>query len=281
MNRTARYLLNYRDYKYCLAGESGVLNHILSKLPNRNFWVVEFGACDGYEFSNTAHLIETGAMNAVLIEPQDHFFNKLTENMAPFPKVHCIKSMVTLDKGSTLDDILSKTEIPSDFDLLVIDIDNNDYQIFQSLTKFTPKIFMVEINNTFSNPNHEKVPVYNAPFIFGEHGSSLASMTKLAESKGYRLVCNISCNAIYVRQDFYSLFFKSNYEIADFYTYEGVSVGRINELNFQAKLQKACEAFRREWVTGKNQFGLLYASYRIIKRFIKSTTEFISIRRNR
>ena len=267
--------MNFRDYKYSLAGEAGILNHILSKLPNKDNWVVEFGVCDGYEFSNTIHLIETGNINAVLIEPQDHFFNKLTENMRPFSRVHCIKSMVNLSKGSTLDDILSKTPIPSDFDLLVIDIDNNDYQIFESLTKYAPKIFMVEINNTFSNPDHEKIPTYDAPFVFGEHGSSLASMTRLAESKGYRLICNISCNAIYVKNEFYSLFFQANHKISEFYTYEGVSITRLKELNFQQKLQKAQEAVRREWAVGMKN-GILIAAVNVTKRFFNSSAEYIS-----
>lgn len=233
MSLPARYLRNFRDYKNSLAGEADVINYILSSLPKGDNWVVEFGACYGYEFSNTIHLIETGNINAVLIEPQDHFFTKLTENMKPFPAVHCIKSMVNLTEGSTLDDILSRTPIPSDFDLLVIDIDNNDYQIFESLNKYSPKIFMVEINNTFSNPNHEKIPTYDAPFVFGEHGSSLASMARLAESKGYRLIYNISCNAMYIKDEFYSLFFQSNYKISNFYTYEGVSITRLKEFNFQ------------------------------------------------
>ncbi len=274
MSQSARYLLNFRDYKHSLAGEAGILDYILSKLPKRDYWVVEFGACDGYEFSNTIHLIETGDINAVLIEPQDHFFIKLNENMRAFPRVHCIKSMVNLSSGSTLDDILSRTPIPSDFDLLVIDIDNNDYQIFESLNRYAPKVFMVEINNTFSNPDHEKIPTYDAPFVFGEHGSSLASMTKLAESKGYKLICNISCNAIYVKNEFYSLFFQTNHKISEFYTYEGVSVARLKELNFHQKLQKAQEAMRREWITGKKN-GIFVAILNVIKRFINSFGQYI------
>jgi len=275
MSLSARYLLNFRDYKHSLAGEAGILDYILSRLPKRDSWVVEFGACDGYEFSNTIHMIESGNINAVLIEPQDHFFTKLTENMKPFPKVHCIKSMVNLTEGSTLDEILSRTPIPFDFDLLVIDIDNNDYQIFESLNKYSPKIFMVEINNTFSNPTHEKIPTYDAPFVFGEHGSSLASMTGLAESKGYKLICNVSCNAIYVKNEFYSLFFQSNHNISEFYTYEGVSITRLKELNFQKKLQKAQEALRREWIVGKKN-SILVAALNIIKRFFKSIFDYIS-----
>ena len=73
MSLSARYLLNFRDYKHSLAGEAGILNYIYSRLSKRDSWVVEFGACDGYEFSNPIHLIETGNINAVLIEPQDHF----------------------------------------------------------------------------------------------------------------------------------------------------------------------------------------------------------------
>lgn len=274
MNNNPRFLLNYREYYHSLAGEAGILNYILSVIPNRDNWVVEFGACDGYEFSNTIHLIETGEINAVLIEPQDHFFEQLTCNMKPFPKVHCIKNMVTLMEGSRLDDVLSTTPIPYNFDLLVIDIDNNDYQIFESLTKYQPKIFMVEINNTFSDPNHIKVSTYDAPFVFGKHGSSLFSMTKLAESKGYKLICNVSCNAIYVKDEYHNLFFGSPLNSDDLYTYEGVSVTRIGELNFSAILRKGNEALRREWVVNNRAKGFFFGFLFVFKRLIFSTFEF-------
>jgi hypothetical protein len=270
MHKNPRDLLNYREYHHSLAGEAGIVNYILSKIPNRDNWVVEFGACDGFEFSNIAHLIQSGSINAVLIEPQDDFYRQLISNMKPFPKVHCIQKMVTLTEGSTLDTILSATPIPIDFDLLVIDIDNNDYQIFESLQKFQPKIFMVEINNTFSDPNHEKISTYDAPFVFGKHGSSLFSMTKLAESKGYKLICNVSCNAVYVKAEFYNLFFSSNFGVNEFYTYEGVSVSRLNELKFTQIFIKAKEAIRREWVSTKNKTDSFLGIFHILKRFISS-----------
>jgi hypothetical protein len=269
MPHAPRYLLNYRDYKHSLDGEAGVLDHILSKLPDKNDWLVEFGACDGYEFSNTVHLTETGNINAVLIEPQDAFFTQLVSNMQSFPKAHCLKRAVTLEPGHTLDDILSGTNIPVNFDLLVIDIDNNDYQIFESLQKYSPKVIMIEINNTFSKPNHEKVSTYNAPFVFGKHGSSLLSMTHLAESKGYKLICNISCNAIYVQQQYYPLFLDAVYPLEAFYTYEGVAASRLNELTFSAKIRKGREALRRDWVLSRRQGGIALGVLRVVKRVLR------------
>lgn len=249
-----RYLLNFRDTKHSLDGEAGVLDHVLSRLPDSNRWVVEFGACDGLAFSNSAHLIANSEYAAVLIEPDDIQFGMLVENMRRYPKVTCLKTFVGIDGDISLDAILAQTPSHQNPDLMIIDVDNNDYHIFKAIEIYKPKVLMIEINSTLL-PDQEKIAEYDAPFIFGKHGSSILSMTHLAESKGYRLICNISCNAIYVQEKYYELFFPKAYPTADFYTYEGIHGKRFwQELSFGQKWRKFVEALRREWVAnGESQ----------------------------
>jgi hypothetical protein len=242
-----RYLLNHRDAKYSLDGEAGVLGYVLSQLPEPDSWVIEFGACDGLQFSNCADLIVKGH-HAVLIEPDEAQFPHLTDNMKPFPKVICLKEFIGISGEQRLDVILAKTPCPTNPDLMIIDVDNNDYHIFKAIEKYLPKILMIEINSTLL-PDQEKIAIYDAPFVFGHHGSSILSMTQLAEKKGYRLVCNLSCNAIFVQTKYYDLFFKRTFTPADFYTFEGIYGQRFwRDMTFTQKWRKFTEAVRREWV---------------------------------
>jgi len=140
-----------------------------------------------------------------------------------------------------------------------------------------PKILMIEINSTLL-PDQEKVAIYDAPFIFGAHGSSLLSMTQLAEEKGYRLICNLSCNAIFIQARYYDLFFKQAFTPADFYTLEGIYGERfLRDMSFSQKWRKFTEAVRREWVLhGKGRqvldIACHFSSYlmRTTRRFIRS-----------
>jgi hypothetical protein len=250
-----RYLLNFRDTKHSLDGEAGILEHVLSRLPDVNRWVIEFGACDGLQFSNSAYLITDAGYSAILIEPDENQFAMLAENMRPYPKVSCLKAFVGIEGDQRLDAYLVQTAAPDNPDLMIIDIDNNDYHIFKAIEFYLPKVLMIEINSTLL-PDQEKIADFNAPFVFGKHGSSILSMTKLAEDKGFRLICNVSCNAIYVQEKYYGLFFSQPLTPADFYTYEGIYGKRFwRELSFSQKWRKLVEALRREWVAHRRSAG--------------------------
>jgi hypothetical protein len=270
-----RYLLNFRDTKRSLDGEAGVLDHVLSKLPCPNHWVIEFGACDGLAFSNSAHLIADLGYSAVLIEPDDEQFRMLIENMRNYPKVTCLKTFVGTKGPLSLDVILSQTPSHKNPDLMIIDVDNNDYHIFKAIETYKPKVLMIEINSTLL-PDQGKIAEYDAPFIFGKHGSSILSMTHLAESKGYQLICNISCNAIYIQKEYYGLFFPRIYSSADFYTYEGIYGKRFwQELNHRQKLRKLGEALRREWVVNGKSKSIGHIMLHFSHFFISTAVRFL------
>jgi hypothetical protein len=225
---------------YSQWGEDGLLEYILSKLPNRDEFLVEFGAWDGKHLSNGFHLVDKLGYSGVLIEMDPERFEELEENMSVY-KCVCINAMVGYEGNSKLDSILSQTEIPQDFDLLSVDIDGNDYQVWKSLDKYKPKVVIIEINASIlpgvdlvNNPDH--------PFELFVSGSSISAMNKLGIAKGYRLIANVGCNAIFVRENLYDLFHQKVLNEFDLFTFEGLSK---KELNYSQRIQSFLFALAR------------------------------------
>jgi hypothetical protein len=207
-------------------GEDGVLAYILSSLPKQDRFLVEFGAWDGKHLSNSYHLIEKFGYRGVLIEMELDRFQELEANMGMF-NCTCIHAMVGYEGKSTLDHILSSTNLPKDFDLLSIDIDSTDYQVWEALTNYSPKVVIIEIKSS----ELPGVMLIHDPKNEGDHfttGSSISAITKLAESKNYRLICNVGCNAIFIRKEYYKYFHKKELSEFDLFTYETNGIGVLS-----------------------------------------------------
>ena len=189
---------------YSQFGEDRVIQEVLSILKNEitlDKWACEFGAWDGLHLSNTANLIVSSGYSAVLIEADSNKFEFLALNMKPYP-VECINAYVNLEGADTLDNLLSTTSIPSDFDLLSIDIDGADYWILEGLQKFRPKVIVIEFNPTIP----KEVRFINERDVSTNQGSSLRSLAELAQDKNYKVVDITICNIILVDERYEEAF---------------------------------------------------------------------------
>jgi hypothetical protein len=186
-------LVEYASNIHSQFGEDGIINHILEVLGISEGWFCEFGAWDGKYLCNCRVLFEKG-FKGVFIESDTEKFVELEENYKA-TLVETINRKVGL-QGNSLDKILLKTVLPYDFDILSIDIDGNDYQIWESLEFYRPKVVVIESNHTFG---------YNIEFIqkYGEDciGASALSLYKLGKLKNYTLVCYNIINCFFVRND--------------------------------------------------------------------------------
>jgi len=182
-------------------GEDGVLEAILRVLPSSDKWCVEFGAWDGRYLSNACHLIDSNGFSAVLIEADPKKFKQLTANFSKNRKVLPICKFVGW-KNHTLDEILADTPIPLDFDFLSIDVDGNDYHIWEAVRRYVPKIVCIEFNPTIAT-GIDFVQPKDASSI---QGASLSALVGLGKSKGYALVAVTRNNAIFVRDQYFLLF---------------------------------------------------------------------------
>ncbi len=113
-----------------------------------------------------------------------------------------INKLVSFDGVNTLDNILKQTPIVSDFDLLSIDIDGNDYHVWESLVDFQPKVVVIEFNPAI--PSDVEF-IQEKKFSLNQ-GNSLLSLIGLGKQKGYELVATTLCNGFFVRREFFDLF---------------------------------------------------------------------------
>lgn len=179
-----------RRNDYSQFGEDGVLEAIFSVIGTANKHCIECGAADGLFFSNTRRLIEQG-WNAVLIEADEKSFARLNANCQPFgDRVRIVNGLV--DATNRLDDILGQLAVPIDLDLAIIDVDGQDYYLFNSLLGFRPRVVMVEFD---PNVDDEFIPTLGGA---GQAGAK--AIHRLALGKFYTLVHRNWCNLIFVKQ---------------------------------------------------------------------------------
>ncbi len=185
--------------------EDGKLLFIFSVIGMSNKTFVEIGSDDGVN-SNSANLYFNFGWHGLFIDGNiksvkrgRKFFSKYPHPWHYKPKFICAK--VTREN---INELIQSSGYNGEIGLLSIDIDGNDYWIWDAITAIDPQVVIIETHNEFGM-NNIVVP-YDANYSFpGKHpvyhGASPIAMTKLAFKKGYRLVGanDLGFNFIFVK----------------------------------------------------------------------------------
>ena len=175
-------------------GEDGVLLRLFERIGIHHRAFVEFGAWDGLHLSNTANLRLHHGWSGLLMEGSDRADGELVRRERV--------------DAENLEALFDRYDVPQDVDLLSIDIDGNDYWVWNALRRYRPRVVIVEYN-VFFLPETAKTIAYDAAHEWDKeryglyHGASLAAFHKLATEKGYVLAWTepYAPNAIFVRED--------------------------------------------------------------------------------
>lgn len=177
-----KWLKNKALNVYTQFGEDGLIAACLEEIGETNRHCFEIGASDGRFFSNTLILREKG-WYAVLIEASEKLYEKLKADYGS--KSTCIhRTCVDLDA------VLRETNINLQPDLGIIDIDGQDFWMWSDLQDVRPRIMLVEIST--------RSPSEPPPERDGEGQAGIDAIRYLGESKGYTLVAETFCNALFV-----------------------------------------------------------------------------------
>jgi hypothetical protein len=191
-------------------GEDGVLLRLFSDIGTTDRRFVEFGSNDGIE-CNTHNLSVQWGWSGLLLEA-DHqlvatarrFYTRELE-----AEVSRVKIRQAFVQPRNIDRLITEAGLTDEIDLLSIDIDSNDYWVWQAITAVRPRVVVVEYNASFG-------PSWSATMPFTEHfdrfdthrsgyyfGASLGALAALGSSKGYRLIgCESrGVNAFFLRDD--------------------------------------------------------------------------------
>ena len=184
-------LKKFERRSYSQNGEDGILQVIFDTIGVTNKFCVEFGVQDGRE-CNTRYLIENGGWTGLRMDGGDHdtYVGQV------------YKEFVTVENICRL---FNKYTVPSEFDLLSIDVDGNDYWIWRAIEGYSPRVVVIEYNSSLP-PNVSKTIPYDPEFQWdgtNYFGASLLALAKLGRIKGYTLVgCESQgVNAFFLRND--------------------------------------------------------------------------------
>jgi hypothetical protein len=160
--------------KYSQNFEDGIIELIFHKIGTTNKFFVEFGVEDGSECL-TKNLIV------------NHSWNGLQMDGTNYGNSYIKNEFITAEN---INELFVKYKVPFEFDLLVIDIDGNDYWVWEKLVDYSPRVVVMEYNAKFPPPQSVSIS-YNSNHVWDRTdymGASLSALNKLGKSKGYTLV---------------------------------------------------------------------------------------------
>jgi hypothetical protein len=197
-----RWLLECTSDVTSQNGEDGVIAKILEVIGEPRGWCVEFGAWDGRHLSNTYNLIQNRGFSAVMIEGSSRRFRDLQQTFASNPKVITVNAFVGFTAADGLDAILARTPVPEDFDVLSVDIDGNDYHVWKAVTRYRPRVVVIEYNPTIPTA----VDFVQPADLSINQGASITALTRLGKEKDYELVATTAHNCLFVRSELFPAF---------------------------------------------------------------------------
>jgi len=193
-------LSDYINNIYSQFGEDGIIEKIFEIIGTTNKICVEFGAWDGFHLSNTANLWTKKGWKGVLIEADKNKYLEMIQKTQDYD-ICALNIKVEPEGINSIDNILLRENITdSMIDLLLIDVDGNDYYIFKSMKNLKPRVVICEFNPTI--PPH--IQLINK--VNGNFGCSALSLNKLAESKNYKLVGMTQVNCFFIKNKEYIRF---------------------------------------------------------------------------
>ncbi len=190
-------------------GEDGILLYLFSLLGTTNKRSVELGAGNGTS-CNTANLIINHGWTALLVDGSEaeveegrRFYSEHPDTTGHPPAF--VHAWLTKEN---VNEVVGGAGFRGEVDLLSLDIDGNDYWVWDALDCISPRVVVLEYRTVWGAERAVTVP-YRPDFV-GEHvaggfdyaGASLPAFVKLGKRKGYRLVgCERLCfNAFFLRE---------------------------------------------------------------------------------
>ena len=123
-------------------GEDGMIHEIFRRISTQSRIFVEIGVGDGRE-CNTAFLLSQG-WTGYWIDGNDTFLETLKDRADLAGG--CLKHSVAHVSRENIATLLGQLEVPEEFDLLSLDIDQNTYYVWDGLKQFRPRVVVVEYN---------------------------------------------------------------------------------------------------------------------------------------
>jgi len=164
-----------------------MIHAIFSTIGTTNKYFVEFGVEDGKE-CNTRALAKQGWKGLLMDGGNEN---------------HTINLQKEFITAENIEELFTKNAVPQELDLLSIDIDGNDYWVWDAIKNYAPRVVIAEYNACIPYTPAVTIP-YKTDFMWDKtdyYGASLSALVQLGTEKGYTLIATDSrgVNAFFVQ----------------------------------------------------------------------------------
>ena len=190
-------------------GDDGIIQYLIARLdiPPELSSFIEFGVQD-YSESNTRFLLLKDNWRGLVMDGDERNIESL--RVRDMYWRHDLTALCRWINRDNIDTILQESEFSGPIGILSIDIDGNDYWVWQRMTAVQPVIVIAEYNSVFGARQAITVPYDPAFNRTKAHysnlywGASLSALASLARSKGYAFVgSNLAGNNAYFVDESY------------------------------------------------------------------------------
>ena len=179
--------------------EDGLTLALLNEAGAAGRRFVEIGS--GLSGGNSGFLARECGWSGLMV---DGHAGHMAQVARRFPTARAVAAWVTRDK---INELIAGNGFGGEIDLFSLDLDGNDYWIWEAMTACSPRIAILEYNSMFGPDRSVTIP-YDPRFDRHRHdttyyGASLTALARLSARKGYRLavVEPNGVNAFFLRHD--------------------------------------------------------------------------------
>lgn len=199
----------FSDYEFRVFsqfGDDGIIQRLIRGLKIEQETFVEFGVQD-YSESNTRFLLLNNNWRGLILDCSDEDMEKVRRSLIHWR--HDLTVATAFIDRDNINSLISQNGFTGELGLLSVDIDGNDYWVWEAINVVNPVIVIAEYNAVFGPRAAVSIPYDPQFYRTDAHssnlywGCSLAALTHLAEKKGYAFVgCNShGNNSYFVRKD--------------------------------------------------------------------------------
>ncbi|CAG4933439.1 hypothetical protein [Acidithrix sp. C25] len=195
-------LENYGYKVYSQHEEDGIISKIMEIIGLTTATFIEIGVEDGLE-CNSRLLLQNG-WQGIWIDGNHEKLNSASLTFAKYLQEEKLIIKNSFITRSNINELTNKQESER-LGMVSIDIDGNDYYIWEEL-QLSPPLVIIEYNSKFPPPA-KLVQKYDERWVWNhatdDYGASLGALVDLGIRKGYRLICCsiTGVNAFFIRND--------------------------------------------------------------------------------
>ena len=187
-------------------GEDGIIEWLVSKLPMLRQSFVEFGV-EQYTEANTPFLLQHRNWRGLIADISKESMDGVRGSDLMWR--HDLRVAHMQITRANIDSLFTDHGFAGEIGILSIDIDGNDYWVWEAIAVSNPGIIICEYNGLFGDVHPISVPPDDNFYRTDKHfsnlywGMSIKAAIHLADSRGYTLIGSNTegCNAFFVRND--------------------------------------------------------------------------------